>query len=57
MIERADRKILLIVYGHPSHKTIAAKEWNEQRKNQIVLFYLPGYSPELNPDMYLNQDL
>jgi len=57
MIERADRKILLIVDGHPSHKTIAAKEWIEQNKNQIELFYLPGYSPELNPDEYLNQDL
>lgn len=57
MIERADRKILLIVDGHPSHKTIAAKEWIEQHKNQIELFYLPGYSPELNPDEYLNQDL
>lgn len=57
MIERADRKILLIVDGHPSHKTIAVKEWIEQHKNQIELFYLPGYSPELNPDEYLNQDL
>lgn len=57
MIERADRKILLIVDGHPSHKTIAAKEWIEQHKNQIELFYLPGYSPELNPDEYLNQDI
>ncbi len=57
MIERSERKILLIVDGHPSHKTLAVKDWIIDHKNQIELFYLPGYSPELNPDEYLNQDI
>ena len=26
-------------------------------RDRIELFYLPRYSPELNPDEYLNQDL
>jgi len=26
-------------------------------KNKITIFYLPTYSPEFNPDEYLNQDL
>jgi DDE superfamily endonuclease len=26
------------------------------RKDQIKVFYLPPYSPEINPDEYLNRD-
>ena len=29
----------------------------EDHKEQIELFFLPAYSPELNPDEYLNCDL
>jgi transposase len=57
LIERSSQKIYLIVDGHPAHKTVAVKEWLETYKNKIELFYLPGYSPELNSDEYLNQDL
>lgn len=57
MIERADRKIILIVDSHPSHKTVAVRRWIEDHKTKIELYYLPGYSPELNPDEYLNQDI
>ena len=28
-----------------------------QHTDQIELFYLPSYSPDLNPDEYLNCDL
>lgn len=57
MIERTENKIILIVDGHPAHKTVAVKEWLESHKEKLELFYLPGYSPELNPDEYLNQDI
>jgi len=57
MTERTEVKIILIVDGHPAHKTLVVKEWLENHKNQIELYYLPGYSPELNPDEYLNQDI
>jgi len=33
------------------------KEWLESHKDEIELFFLPSYSPELNPDEYLNCDL
>ena len=33
------------------------KEWVEANKERIVLFHLPSYSPERNPDEYLNGDL
>jgi transposase len=29
----------------------------ENHKDKIELFFLPSYSPELNPDEYLNCDL
>lgn len=29
----------------------------EKYSNEIEVFYLPSYSPELNPDEYLNCDL
>ena len=33
------------------------KDWLEENKEKIEVFYLPSYSPELNPDEYLNGDL
>ncbi len=33
------------------------KEWLKEHKRQIEVFYLPSYSPELNPDERLNADL
>ena len=35
------------------------KVWLEkdENKKKIEVFYLPSYSPELNPDEYLNCDL
>lgn len=57
LIERSERKIILIVDGHPAHRTKKVKEWLMQHIDKIELEYLPGYSPELNPDEYLNQDL
>jgi transposase len=57
LIERTEQKILIIVDGHPAHKTIAVKNWLKKNKDKIEIFYLPGYSPELNPDEYLNQDI
>jgi transposase len=33
------------------------KEWAEERKDKIELYYLPSYSPDLNPDEYLTCDL
>ena len=32
------------------------KEWEEENSKYINYFILPPYSPEFNPDEYLNQD-
>lgn len=55
-----DRKLFLIVDSHPAHKAAKVKRWlgekPGERSNRLELFFLPGYSPELNPDECLNQD-
>jgi len=45
--------VYLIVDGHPVHKAKKVKEFVKSLKGKIELFYLPGYSPELNPDEYV----
>ena len=50
LIAGVDRKILLIVDGHPTHKAKLVKEFVDTHKEQIELYFLPPYSPELNPD-------
>ena len=39
------------------HHAKTVSGWVEQNNERIELFYLPSYSPELNPDEYLNADL
>ena len=51
------RKVFLIVDGHPTHKAKMVKEWIAEHADRIELFLLPGYSPELNPDELVNQDV
>lgn len=53
MIDRFPRPIFLIVDGHPVHKSRAVKDWLKgvnAEKDLLRLFFLPPYSPELNPD-------
>lgn len=57
LIRHADKKVFLIIDRHPVHLARKVKRWIEEHSDAIELFYLPGYSPELNPDEYLNQDI
>lgn len=50
------KKVYLIVDNLRVHHAKAVKAWEEENKDKIKLFYLPPYSPEFNPDEYLNQD-
>ena len=56
LIKQAEQKVFLIVDGHPVHRSKEVYEWVSAHREQIRLFFLPGYSPELNPDELLNQD-
>jgi transposase len=51
------RKVFLIWDGHPVHRSRAVKKWIEDHADRIEMYFLPGYSPDLNPDELLNQDV
>jgi transposase len=57
LLRQVDRTIFLILDSHPVHLSKAVDRWVAKQKGRIQLFFLPGYSPDLNPDEYLNQDV
>ena len=58
MLERQfERPMVLICDGHPVHKAKAVGAWLTERDGRITQEFLPPYSPELNPDEFLNQDV
>jgi transposase len=57
LLKDAKRKVYLILDNLRVHHCKPVKEWLEEHKKMIQVFYLPAYSPELNPDEYLNCDL
>ena len=50
LIHNAPAKIFLILDGHPVHRSLRVKKFVQATKGKLRLFYLPPYSPELNPD-------
>lgn len=46
----ATRPLFVILDGHPIHKAVMIKKYVEQSNGMLKLFYLPPYSPHLNPD-------
>jgi len=57
LVKDNTKKVFLVVDGHPVHKSKLVREWVKDHNEAIELFFLPPYSPELNPDEYLNNDL
>lgn len=57
LIRQNKQKVFLIIDGHPVHRSKRVKQWAYRNRKRIRLFYLPGYSPQLNPDEFLNQDV
>lgn len=57
LVKDADKKVFLILDNLRVHHSKPVKAWVEARKDKIELFYLPSYSPELNPEERLNADL
>jgi len=56
-VRQSQRKAFLIVDCHPVHRSKKVKQWPEERPDEIRIFFLPGYSPELTPDELLHQDV
>jgi transposase len=50
LIHNAKNSIYLIVDRHPVHRSAKVREYVLSTQGRLKLFYLPAYSPELNPD-------
>lgn len=57
LIAGSTRKIFLIVDNLKAHDSGAVQAWLAGKEDKIEAFFLPNYSPELNPDEYLNCDV
>jgi len=57
LVRDAGRKVFLILDNLRVHHSKKVRAWVDKHPQHIELFFLPAYSPELNPDEYLNCDL
>lgn len=57
LLRQNRRKIFLMLDSHPVHVAKATVHWFKTRRATLRVYFLPSYSPELNPDEYLNQDV
>ena len=51
------KKVFLILHNLRVHHSKLVKAWLADKAEKIEVFYLPSYSPQLNPDERLNADL
>jgi transposase len=57
LIRRSSKKVFLIVDNLRVHHSKMVEEWLKENSAFIEVFYLPSYSPDLNPDELLNSTL
>lgn len=57
LVKDAKRKVFFIVDNLKVHHGKLVQEWLENHRGAIEVFYIPAYSPDLNPDEYLNNML
>ena len=57
LTKQSKSKVFIIVDRHPVHRSSKVRQWLEANEEHIRMFFLPSYSPELNPDEILNQDV
>ena len=53
LLHDSPANVYLIVDGHPAHRATATKEFAASTQGRLKLVFLPGYSPELNPDEWV----
>jgi transposase len=51
------RKVYLILDNAKTHHSKILSGWVEENKKKVAVFYLPPYSPDLNPDEHVNADV
>ena len=57
LIKDSPRKVFLILDNLRVHHSKVVQKWIKTNEEKIKVFFLPPYSPEINPDEYLNGDL
>ena len=57
LIKGANKKLFLILDNLRVHHAKPVKAWLAEHADVIEVFYLPSYSPELNPDEMANADI
>jgi transposase len=57
LLQGTRRTIFLIVDGHPAHRSKKVKAYIESLGGKLKLLFLPPYSPELNPDELVWNDV
>jgi transposase len=57
LVADAGRKVFLILDNLGVHHCKPVEQWLAGHSEQMEVFYLPSYSPELNPEERLNADL
>jgi transposase len=53
LIHNAKKPIFVVVDGHPAHRAKKVSQFVDSVKDRLRLFFLPPYSPELNPDEWV----
>lgn len=53
LLHDAPGPVYLIVDGHPAHRAKATTAFVASTGGRLKLFFLPGYSPQLNPDEWV----
>ena len=57
MRQAGGRKVCLILDNLRVHHSVPVKAWVAAHAGEITVHHLPSYSPELNPDEWLNRSL
>ena len=57
LLASSSQKVFLLIDRHPAHTAHAVEDWVNEHADRIEIVWLPRYSPEHNPDEFLNNDL
>jgi transposase len=57
LIKYRRKRVFLIVDKARTHHSELVKQWVKENGNRIRIYYLPAYSPDLNPDEHINSDV
>lgn len=57
LVHDTPTKVFLVVDRLPAHRAVKVRQWVQDNIDRIELFLLPPYSPQMNPDEWLNRDL